>query len=465
MTKRTRTFLFLFLTLLFAIITPAVVLYSQGWRLDLGRKRLTQTGAFYFKVWPQGAKIYINETLSKKTGSLISNFGTAFIENLVPKQYKVEISKDGYRSWSKILEIKPKLVTDAKNVFLFPENQNFFLISKTIDYFSFSPNGERVIIKKPEEQKWYLSLFEPERQVQSFLAEKKGEILNLHWSSDSRRVFLETSSGESLKNYVIEADQSPANVISVDFIGKTAEQVSFNTQNSEELFYLSNASLFRTNYFVKEISKPLLNLVVTYKMVDNNFYFLDQSGFLYKSDLSFGFQEKINSNPFSVKNETGYEIYIFEPYFFIKEDAKLYSFNTETKSFDSFFDSIKNLKLSPDYKKIVYFSDSEAWIMFLTDIHNQPDRKAGDKVFINRFSEKIDDILWLNDNYLALSVNGKIKISEIDDRDKINIIDFNEFTTDNGKQELKIHFNNNPKDKKLYILNGESFYNSEILVP
>ena len=67
MTKRTRTILFSICAILFLLIAPSVVLYSQGYRIDFESKRIVQIGGFYFKVWPKNAQVLIDGKLEKKT--------------------------------------------------------------------------------------------------------------------------------------------------------------------------------------------------------------------------------------------------------------------------------------------------------------------------------------------------------------------------------------------------------------
>lgn len=120
-------------------------------------------------------------------------------------------------------------------------------------------------------------------------------------------------------------------------------------------------------------------------------------------------------------------------------------------------EQMNGFKLSPDSKKLVYFSDHEIWILFLKEKQNQPLKKAGEKLFLMRLSEKIKDVLWINSYYLVFSAENKIKISEIDERDKINMIDLVEY------ENPEIFFNK--KDKKLYVLSNEIWYQSQALLP
>jgi len=90
------------------------------------------------------------------------------------------------------------------------------------------------------------------------------------------------------------------------------------------------------------------------------------------------------------------------------------------------------------------------------EIANQPKRKTGEQLFLIRLSEKIGNCLWLNSEYLIFNAGNKIKIAEIDDRDRINIVDISE---DEGPE---IFFSQN--SKKIYIFSNGSLYASETLL-
>jgi len=111
---------------------------------------------------------------------------------------------------------------------------------------------------------------------------------------------------------------------------------------------------------------------------------------------------------------------------------------------------------SPDNSKFLFFNDHE---IFFAETKN-----PSEKTFLTRFSEKIKDCFWLNDYYLVFVVGDKIKISEIDARDKLNIVDLNPLSE-------KITEIKNPSvfwdqvNKKLYLLNNNSLFLSEKLFP
>jgi len=440
MTRGARKILFFVFFLIFLLIAPLMILYYQGYRFDFEKKSLTQTGGLFLKVIPKQAEIYLNGKLVKKTDFF---FGSALIENLLPKKYLVEVKKNGYFSWKKDLEIKEREVTEAKNIVLFSKNPNFSILTKDTPSgypnFWFSPDGKKMILKEDQEGTWALKLYDLDRSVKSHLiagtdlSRQESELFDLKFSEDSKEIYLDVGMKEQEKKFALKLDKVPP--------------------------ILSEM----------EITPPPENILAS-QTFNGNLYYLDNFGHLFKNE------EKLTEKPFPVKAETEYKLSIFPEYIFLQEGETLYLFNPDSKLFEKFFEKINRLKISPDNKKLLFFSDSEIWVLFLKEKLTRPSKKAGEKILLVRLSEKIESAFWLNSDYLIFNARDKIKIAEIDERDKLNIVDLVEFppttfekerTFDRDKLQSgggpEIFFNQT--DKKLYVLADGILYSSEILPP
>lgn len=426
MTKKTRTILFFTCLFLFLLVAPLLIFYSQGYRFDLESKKLSQTGGLYLKATPKQSEIYIDGKLIKKTDFF---FGSTLIENLLPQKYKITIKKDGYYPWEKDLEIKEKTVTEAKSVVLFHQNPDFKVLTTGVENFWFLPNGKSILLKEGgalTDDGWFLKIYDEERNVKSYLIgekdiyQKGAELLSLETLNNPPEIYLKIGMKEQVKEFSLRYDRVPP-------------------------------------ILVEKATTTIPGNIITFERFNNDIYYLDKYGFVFKADSSFTPTVKINEVAFPVKQETEYKIEIFQNYVFLQEGQISYLFNPDSKSFEKFFEPTKNLKISSDNKKMVYFSDYEIWILFLDNIFDQPQRQAGEKLFLTRFSEKIGDIFWLNENYLTFNVGNKLKIAEIDNRDKINIYDLGEFNNP------AISFN--PSTNEIYVLTEGKLYVSVNLLP
>jgi predicted DNA-binding antitoxin AbrB/MazE fold protein len=446
------------------LVTPLVVFYSQGYRFDFESRKITQTGAFSIKAWPNGSLIYLNDKLVKKTHFL---FGTAFIDGLLPKKYKIEVKKDGYYPWQKNLDIKKEIATEMKNIFLVPENIKFEILIGKIEDFFVSPDGKKSILKKASGKNWSLYILDLEKNNQSLLLLDKDIIkegqeiksFRLKWSDDSKKVLIEFNDKEN-RYFVIELDKDKK-TISLDFIKGDIAGASFNPDNSQRIFFIRKEaeknSLFLVDYNKKEVTGPILDDILAYQLYNGNLFWLNKEGFIVQSDLSGGNIINLNLQPLSLKEGAKYKI-IVSPgeKVFLKENDNLYFLNTGNQSFEKILSSVKDIVISPDMKKVAYFTDSEIWIFFLKKIEEQPQKEENEKSFLTRFSGKIDNLFWWTSHYLIFNSGEQIKIIEIDDRDKINIYTLADF------KNPKIFWNE--IDKKLYVLSNGNLYSSEKLI-
>ncbi|MBM3250920.1 MAG: hypothetical protein FJZ07_01650 [Candidatus Nealsonbacteria bacterium] len=457
MTKRTRNVLFLTLLALFLVAAPLAVLYSLGWRFDWRTKKIIQPGIFYFKVWPRNVEIYLDDKLEKKTDFF---FGSGLIENLPPKKYEVEIKKENFHAWRKNLEIKEREVTEVKNIVLIPTNPRFSPLSEDVENFFFSPDGKKIILKEKDENGWGLKLFELNKNLKSHLIKEEdisrlgADLIDLEFSPDSKRIILKVGTKEKLIFYLLELDKIPPALTALSFPELEAEEVYFNPKTAEKLFFSEKGKLFEFTLTDKNISPSLLENIIAILISRNNVYYLDNTGFIFRTDFSFSARDKLNSAPLHLKKETEYRIVASDFKITLKEDDVLYIFDENKKLLEKVSEPVNNLKFSPDSKKFVYFNDYEIWLLFTEKIIEPPRKESGEKIFLTRFSEKIDNVFWYTSHYLIFNVGDKIKVAEIDDRDKINIYDLIEFPTP------EIFWSN----KKLYVLSKQTIYVSEELI-
>ena len=118
MSKQARTILFYLLVCIFIIVTPIVLFYSEGYRFDFETKKIIETGGFYIKTNPEEVVISINDKVKRITSNFSRNF---LVQDLIPKTYNIKISKEGYLSWEKNLEITEKKVSEV-DVTLFKDS-------------------------------------------------------------------------------------------------------------------------------------------------------------------------------------------------------------------------------------------------------------------------------------------------------------------------------------------------------
>ncbi len=112
MTNKTRRIILYLAFIFFVLVVPPVLFYAWGYSFDWESKKPVLTGGLYLRSIPKDAQIFLNDKSRKETPT--------FIKRLSPKDYQIRIEKEGFHSWQKKLKIESKLVTEAKNILLIP---------------------------------------------------------------------------------------------------------------------------------------------------------------------------------------------------------------------------------------------------------------------------------------------------------------------------------------------------------
>ena len=223
----------------------------------------------------------------------------------------------------------------------------------------------------------------------------------------------------------------------------------FSKKDPEQLFIIKNGNLYSN-----DPKKPttILKKVLSFGVSGDNIVWLGSDGFLYNSSQDGKTTDKLSQIALKTSAKNSYKFTIISQNIFLKENNNLLLFNQKTKAFETFYGSVKDFKISPNGQKILYYNDNEILYSYLGS--DNPE-----KIFLNRFSEKIGDCFWLNDDYLIFDLGGKIIISEIDNRNGINAITLEQTLSLTDK----ISFDQ--QDKNLYILTQDNILVSEKLIP
>lgn len=459
MTKKTRLIILAACTIVFFIITPYIVLYSLGYRVDIKKLRVFATGGIYIKALPQGAVIAIDSKINNAT-SFFSP--TVFEQNLLPGAHAIYIKKDGYYDYQKNLIVTENEVTKLEHVSLIKQHIPFVLLEDTANNFYISPNEKQALLVKNSNQKiGFETVNLATGQKQNLPANititgnpstslRTRKISDVTWSGDSNKALINAQGNY----FLLEPFLSPPKITPLPLL-YGLKQVSFNPQNPDQIFYTKTKNLYVSGQIT-----PVIKSVVAYQVSNNTITYLSYDGFMYTADMAGNIKSQINSTAFPMNSNNLYKVLGNLPVLSLKENDTIFLLNKNSGSFENFYSPATNVLASPDGQKILYQNDREM-LYSLTSL-------PFDKVFLNRFSEKISDIYWLGSDYIVFTLGGHVVISEIDIRGNINMVTLPATVSlDNGSQlnieNPKIYFNQ--QDKKLYVLTKTNLIVSDKLIP
>jgi len=447
MTRRVRRFIFYIFLGLFIILAFVVVLYAQGYSFDWQKKSLVATGAFYFKSYPEKAKIYLDNEYKGKTNK--------FIKRLIPKKYDIKISKPGYHDWKKTLEIESRLVTTSKNILLIKKDSFANLVTDhyNVKHFSVSNDQKKIVyltdkiakeidptqqkIADPREIPTYsqfaLRLIDLSKDIDTQIYpspffRKNGNklpnlknLLKISWSSNDQKLLLSFP----YNDYVFDLENA-SKIINLNNLIKIASNYQiyniknslFHFQDSNKVYFLFNNNLFLIDLINTNPPLHLASNILSYNVAENKILYIQiPNYYLYEMNLDGSNKQKIAELP----------------------------------------KGIQETQLSSDNRKLFWRTKNEIGVIWLEAESEQPLREKYEHKIIMKTFKDIDQAAWhtKTNQHIIFSLEDKIKITELDGRDQRNTADIITI-----EQPVKLFYNK--WNEKLYVLSNEQLFEINI---
>lgn len=238
MTLRTRRIILCLAVFFFALATPTILLYSWGYSFDWQKKRPVLTGGFYLESIPKKAEIYINDKPIKET--------PAFVKRLIPGEYQIKITKNGFHSWQKELKIDSGLVTEARNIFLIPLNPKIEIIDENLpddfllDEFLSDKESDDFFYIRKQNQILYKTNVDDSAQEQISLTPLPAQEYNIVVSLSGKIVVL----GENGELYILNEKTRAFDLIARDIqeiqFSNDGKKILYSTPNEIWVYYLED---------------------------------------------------------------------------------------------------------------------------------------------------------------------------------------------------------------------------------
>ncbi len=478
--------------LLFALTAPTLIFFAKGYRFDTIKKVFVHSGSVIVKSTPKKIDIYID---GKKTPNKKLNFINNYyiVNGLRPGKHTVECKKDGYTSWRKEIRVHSGLSVEFWNVILAPvPNQTLQTYSpQNIARFYLSPrNKNELVLYQKNNQEQIISLFNTKdgnsktlyRTDQSSYDLIPNKEENIEWSSNHKKIMIPIAK-DGLKDYIIaevkNSEQKNFRLntilqkIPLEILTKTDSTqstvqptTSLSTKNSNPATKQTPSfpRIYQARWIFDSDSKIILLtenhhlLIADTKeptksiLIDQNVNGFDLAGdHIYYTKITDKVIWDIKSNqPHKKKaianinlpntEEDFLKMIAYDEYriALLTGKKKLYLLNNNEEKKEIFFQEIatdiNGIQYSDDGKKMLYWSNNEIWVFMLRDWKVQPNRQENEKIFITRFSSGLKNVQWMQtfENILFTNKN-LIKMSEIDNRDHINLV--NIFQTNSPANE------------------------------
>lgn len=440
MNHKFRFFFFLAACISFLCITTGVLLYVYGYRFSFERGIFIYSGSITVKPTPEEVSIFIDgeEVPKSKAGILNQSY---LISGLLPGKHFLEVKADNYHSWSKDVIVQSGISTEFWNVFLVEQNIQKNDLKGSEDTRQMYPapedtdlmilaqennDGVKVVLANTEEGD------EEEETIATFPGYRllpQGSKENIEWSPNEQYLLVPLLKNGQRDTAYVHLDEEEEPTLLSSITGKmNITNLRWNPRERRQFFYREGNTLIQTNIKDEELEYiTRFENILAYDLSQDFLFYLKTDGFVYRiplsatnensavqitrSPLPLSETDKMtmiayNQTRLTLQNETRGELWLYN------------RFGSEV-----FFERIlsadaKGAQFSNDGKKLLYFTDSQAYIYYLRDWKVQPIRNRGDIQPLIRLANNLAFPQWSFDYEHVLYVaDGRVKIIELDNRE------------------------------------------------
>ena len=450
MEKIYRTIFFWIMVALFAVVAPLTVLSAWGYHFDFTRGIIVKSGTISIKTNPTTADIYINGKIenSKKLNHINNTYN---ISGVIPNEYELAVSADGFQKWTKKAEVHSGVSTEFWNILLVRnsyEKKSFD--TGEADKIFISPTDKLVAYTQPIDNGLSVKIL----NIQSgavvntfdfpawqFIDDSQKE--NIEWSPNADYLSIPVKKNqqppvETILNsqtnqfaYFI-ADPANNSVFNLnEFLGKSnVKNVRWDPKDKTYLYFLEGNSLFRANIQNKQDITLIAENVSSFDLSKTGIYYTQSP-----NELLFKANFDGTGNRVQITYNFPGDNILPTARLIVYDDLRIAFINTKNELFiynraelDTYFkkigENINGIQFSNDGKKLLFWTDNEISTYFLRQWNTQPIRAEDETQNITRYSEKISNIQWFKDyEHVIFNVGNYVKIIELDARDHRNCMD------------------------------------------
>ncbi|HNU95797.1 MAG TPA: PEGA domain-containing protein [Candidatus Magasanikbacteria bacterium] len=239
LSKNIRRTIFYFFIFLFLIISPAVLMYTAGYRYDLKNGFLRITGSVNIDVLPNTAEVYLNNNKLKTKIPIRLN-------DLTAGKFSLTIKNPGYFDWQKNIEVVSKETVYIKDVVLIEKNQPVLLHEGEVEEISLSPDNKTLVyVVKKQDQKeiWQKNTKTGEKLlvIDSFPPE---EPILITFSPNSNYYILSTDKKPYEKLFIVSAQKTKEIFDFAAYVKEPIYKFQWHDGQNSEIYYDTSSQIF-----------------------------------------------------------------------------------------------------------------------------------------------------------------------------------------------------------------------------
>lgn len=269
MVKRVLAYIFMVSAIVIGVVGATV--WIMGYRYNLEQQTVERISLIQFQATPNGAQIFVNDT---QLGFLTP----ARDDSIKPGANLIKYKLEGYRDWSKTVNLKPAEVRWLNYARLVPND----IVTEAVASFSGyhqalnSTDGDWILLHQTPEDRTFklIDISDPRNPKVTDLAVPDGVLGSaastldiIEWDSSSNLVLIQNSFGDQRE--IIRLDRRDVNnsLNLTKLFGATITDPHFLNGDNNVVFGLSDGGILRRfEINSKTISAPLVDSVTSYNI-------------------------------------------------------------------------------------------------------------------------------------------------------------------------------------------------------
>lgn len=271
---------YLGLAIVIVAFTIGLVAYGEGYRYDPLSHRIELSGGLVLlNTAPSGATVKVDGKPTRKK--------TPYRVTLAAGRYTYEVSKAGYNTWKKQLEVVASGVTFAQYVILFPTQLSPQPLIQTppVVRWAQSPDRRHVayITEAIDPGVWVLTgdgrqavkVYTPKAATADQPVES---VSSLTWSDDGSHLLLHTAIGPKVSDVLVQASPGAAPINLTDTFGASLNAVRFDPSNWHQLYFIgADGGLRRISVDNQTVTAVLADKVISFIFGGDRLYYVQTS--------------------------------------------------------------------------------------------------------------------------------------------------------------------------------------------
>lgn len=452
---RLHNILFWILLACFLGTTGSILFFTFGYRFSFERGIFVYTGSVTIKSNPRDVRIMVDgKPFPENRISTVNR--TLHLTGLRPGTHLLRVEADGFRSWEKKIDIRSGVSTEFWNIVLPRETyERASLLEGGLRKAFFSPFEHKFAIAAEEEGIMKIVVLDRDSEKSETVFASGDYVFdadspeNIEWSPDGKRLLVPVRDRENARTILlIDLDDGE----SVDFrtLSDMPEprEARWDPTDNRAFFALSEDSLIRvipTEKSAEERVEVLEKNVAAYDLSGWTAYFLRTDGdTVFHAAIGGRNFEPValpvpipGAGDFLLPKLAAYDEKRVAVYdrggsgYLMNDDGEL------VPSVIPLGSGMRGVQFSDDGKKLLFFTGNEISVAFTRDWEMQPNRESGEVVQIARFSAPVSHVQWSRDyEHVLFVTDHEIRITELDHRDRRNILTVASFGDDQVSQLL-----------------------------